>query len=83
MSVIFEAECQADNCVCTFKDEDFDGFRFSEELHRFVATCDDCGEFMTTLYNGVLECSAFPVSHIKLMLFAEDYPPFFDSEDEF
>ena len=84
MNVIFETECRENNCICTFANEEFDGFRFNQDHHRFEATCDDCGSFMVPVgYQGVIECSSDPFDHPKLMLMPEDYPPFFGDDEEY
>ena len=82
INVVLDEVCTANDCVCTFKEEEFDGFAFDEDKHKFVSLCDDCGEPMQAVgVNGWLECSD-NFTHPKQLLWAEDWPPFFDGSED-
>lgn len=62
--------------------DQFDGFIFDTEKLRYMPLCDECGSRMTGNIHGVWECNQAPVSHRRMMYFAEDFPPDFGEEDD-
>ena len=67
-------------CACEY-DDNYEEFEFNHQLHRFIPYCQECGSAMQPHHNGIWECSE-SVRHVRMMYFAEDFPPFFGEDPE-